>query len=118
MPESITVLLCYSPAPRQVLRQEVRLPAPCSAQNLLQQQADLLGRWGLRPDGPDTPKLGLWNARLPDPAAYTLQDGDRLELYRPLRVDPMTARRERFQSQGARSAGLFAQRRPGAKSGY
>jgi putative ubiquitin-RnfH superfamily antitoxin RatB of RatAB toxin-antitoxin module len=47
-----------------------------------------------------------------------LQDQDRLELYRPLRVDPKTARRERFAKQGARSAGLFAQRRPGAKPGY
>jgi uncharacterized protein len=28
------------------------------------------------------------------------------------------ARRERFAKQGARTSGLFAQRRPGAKSGY
>jgi putative ubiquitin-RnfH superfamily antitoxin RatB of RatAB toxin-antitoxin module len=47
-----------------------------------------------------------------------LQDGDRLEVYRPLRVDPKVARRERFKGQGARTAGLFAKRRPGAKPGY
>lgn len=47
-----------------------------------------------------------------------LKQGDRLELCRPLRVDPKTARRERFRSQGARSAGLFKSRRPGAKAGY
>jgi len=39
-------------------------------------------------------------------------------LWRPLRVDPKLARRERFGQQGARAAGLFARRRPGAKPGY
>lgn len=60
--------------------------------------------------------VGVWGrkARLDDP----LQQGDRIEVYRPLRVDPKVARRERFRSQGARSAGLFANKRPGAKSGY
>jgi len=47
-----------------------------------------------------------------------LQAGDRLELLRPLRVDPKVARRERFQRQGAKTAGLFAKRRVGAKPGY
>jgi len=49
---------------------------------------------------------------------HTLKDGDRLEVLRPLRVDPKVARRERFQKQGARTAGLFAKRRAGAKPGY
>ena len=40
------------------------------------------------------------------------------EFYRALVVDPKVARRERFQKQGARSAGLFARRRAGAKQGY
>ena len=44
-----------------------------------------------------------------------LYDGDRVEVYRPLRVDPKVARRERFARQGARSAGLFA-RKPAAGS--
>jgi putative ubiquitin-RnfH superfamily antitoxin RatB of RatAB toxin-antitoxin module len=43
---------------------------------------------------------------------------DRIELSRALKVDPKVARRERFQAQGAKSAGLFAKKRPGAKSGY
>ena len=47
-----------------------------------------------------------------------LRDRDRVEIARPLRVDPKLARRERFQRQGSRAAGLFAQRRPGAKPGY
>ncbi len=47
-----------------------------------------------------------------------LQDGDRVELYAPLKVDPKVARRERFARQGARSAGLFASRRANSKAGY
>ncbi|MEX1167273.1 MAG: RnfH family protein, partial [Hydrogenophaga sp.] len=47
-----------------------------------------------------------------------LREGDRLEICRELRVDPKVARRERFAGQGARGAGLFAQRRPGSKAGY
>ncbi|MGD9774096.1 RnfH family protein [Diaphorobacter sp.] len=47
-----------------------------------------------------------------------LHDGDRVECCRPLTVDPKLARRQRFASQGARAAGLFAKRRPGSKAGY
>ena len=47
-----------------------------------------------------------------------LHDGDRVELYRPLLVDPKVARRERFARQGTRGAGLFARQRPGGKAGY
>ena len=43
---------------------------------------------------------------------------DRVEVYRPLKVDPKVARRERFARQGARTTGLFARQRPGGKSGY
>ena len=47
-----------------------------------------------------------------------LREGDRLEVYRDLRVDPKAARRERFNQQGAKTTGLFATRRVGAKAGY
>ncbi|MNL58374.1 hypothetical protein D3C87_1820040 [compost metagenome] len=47
-----------------------------------------------------------------------LKDGDRIELCRPLTVDPKVARRERFQRQGARGTGLFANKRKGGKDGY
>ena len=59
---------------------------------------------------------GIWGRPCAPGAA--LQDGDRVEIWRPLRVDPKRARRERFASQGARAAGLFARRRPGGKAGY
>ena len=47
-----------------------------------------------------------------------LKHGDRLEVLRPLLVDPKEARRLRFNQQGSRAAGLFATRRQGAKAGY
>ena len=60
--------------------------------------------------------IGIWGRKaLP---GTVLRDRDRLELYRPLRVDPKVARRERFGQQGARTAGLFARKRPGARPGY
>ena len=60
--------------------------------------------------------LGVWGKKAkPD---QVLKDLDRLEIYRPLKLDPKVARRTRFVEQGARSAGLFARKRPGAKAGY
>ncbi len=62
------------------------------------------------------PEVGIWGRKVGPDAQ--VKDGDRIELYRNLRVDPKVARRERFNSQGARSAGLFAKRREGGKAGY
>lgn len=61
-------------------------------------------------------ELGIWAKKVA--STHILQDGDRIELYRQLSVDPKVARRERFAKQGARTAGLFAKRRAGAKPGY
>jgi putative ubiquitin-RnfH superfamily antitoxin RatB of RatAB toxin-antitoxin module len=60
--------------------------------------------------------LGVWGLRCPK--ERVLLAGERIEFYRPLRVDPKVARRERFVSQGAKTAGLFSKKRPGAKAGY
>ncbi len=60
--------------------------------------------------------LGVWGRKASGTQA--LRDGDRVEVIRPLRVDPKVARRVRFQKQGVRSAGLFAKRRSNAKPGY
>ena len=108
----LNVMLVYSPAARQVREWALTLPAGATvAQALavsgileefaeLQQGALCVGVWGL--------KSGL--DRL-------LNDHDRIEIYRTLRVDPKVARRERFSRQGAKRAGLFAKTRPGAKAG-
>ncbi|MCS4295425.1 putative ubiquitin-RnfH superfamily antitoxin RatB of RatAB toxin-antitoxin module [Comamonas sp. BIGb0152] len=59
---------------------------------------------------------GVWGRIRP--RSQLLADGDRVELYQPLKVDPKKARRERFAKQGARGTGLFARRRPQSKAGY
>lgn len=62
-----------------------------------------------------------WHAAIwgkPAPLHQVLKQDDRVEWLRGLRVDPKVARRERFQRQGRRTAGLFANKRPGAKAGY
>jgi hypothetical protein len=60
--------------------------------------------------------ISVWGQ--PKALTHELQAGDRVELTRALRVDPKVARRERFQQQGAKAAGLFAKKRANAKAGY
>jgi uncharacterized protein len=107
------VTVCWSPAPREVQERTVDLPEGASA-------LDALRACGLA-DSPGAPaasarQLGIWGRRCS--AEQRVREGDRIEWYRPLLVDPKVARRERFARQGARAAGLFARRRPGAKPGY
>ena len=105
--------VCYSPAPRQVLEWTVQL-----AEGATVREAVLASGWrqaGAEQD-PGALEVGVWGRRCALDSA--VREGDRIEIYRPLRVDPKVARRERFRRQGARAAGLFASRRPGAKPGY
>ena len=111
----ISVQLCWSPGPRAVEERDLRLPRGSTIRDLI---SDPVARaacpsLALDPSGLD---MGIWGrrAQLDD----ALREGDRVELYRPLTVDPKYARRERFRRQGARTTGLFASRRPGGKAGY
>ena len=63
-----------------------------------------------------TALCGIWGRVVEK--TTVLQHQDRVEVYRALKVDPKVARRERFAKQGARTTGLFASKRPGAKAGY
>ena len=111
--ELIRVTVAYSPAAREVWEVELMLPAGSTVKQALQ-DSGLFERF---PDlDPGRAGVGVWGRKATPQQA--LRDQDRVEVYRPLRVDPKVARRERFNKQGARTAGLFAQRRPGAKSGY
>ena len=59
--------------------------------------------------------VGVWSRKAE--LGQRLRENDRVEIYRALTVDPKVARRERFRKQGARTAGLFSGKRPGAKAG-
>jgi uncharacterized protein len=107
---SITVV--YSPAPRVLHEIALTLPVGARVSDALAACAqDARFAQALV-----EPQMGVWGKRAA--LSYALANEDRVEIYRPLRVDPKVARRERFKKQGAKSAGLFAQRRPGAKAGY
>ncbi len=115
---TVQILLCWSPAPRQVHEHPVRVPAGCTVKAAVEaclsagvpgmSEADLgklpfmhPGIWG---------RKVLWSTRV--------HEGDRIELYRDLLVDPKVARRQRFKRQGKGRTGLFANRKTGAAAGY
>lgn len=97
--DTIAVTLAWSPGERKVRQRQLQLPLGATVQmalvsaNRAAVEADRIGVFG-QPVGLD----------------HVLADGDRLELYRPLRVDPKDARRRRFAAQGAGPAGLFAKK--------
>lgn len=107
------VTVMHSPAPRTVLEWVVELPVDATVR-------DAVLASGLRNACPALDlaacDAGVWGKRCT--WERPLREGDRVEIYRGLLVDPKLARRERFRKQGARAAGLFAKQRPGAKQGY
>jgi putative ubiquitin-RnfH superfamily antitoxin RatB of RatAB toxin-antitoxin module len=110
---AMQVTVVYSPAARQVREWTVVLAEGATVRQAVQAS-------GMVDEFPalDLAQavVGVWNRK----AGWEqpLREGDRIEVYRPLTVDPKVARRERFQKQGARATGLFSKRRPGGKPGY
>lgn len=113
MSQRADVVVAWSPGPRQVREWHVSLEPGATVRDAvlaselpvafpdLDWQAATVGIWG---------RKAAWD--------QPVREGDRVEIYRGLVVDPKVARRERFRKQGSRATGLFAQRRPGAKPGY
>lgn len=89
----LRIELVYSPAADVTDRVQLELPPGCTLGQALQ-QSGLLERYGLPLEGL---KHGIWG-RLAPPD-QPLRDRDRIELYRPLQVDPKEARRLRYKGQ-------------------
>lgn len=49
---------------------------------------------------PDTDTMGIFGKAIRNPASHELRDGDRVEIYRPLRIDPRQARLNRAKKKG------------------
>lgn len=101
----LRVTVMYSPAPRQVHEWAVELAPQATVLQALQAS----GLAGVSTDlDLRAAAVGIWGrkASLEQP----VREGDRVEIYRPLTVDPKLARRERFRKQGQRAAGLFARK--------
>jgi putative ubiquitin-RnfH superfamily antitoxin RatB of RatAB toxin-antitoxin module len=109
----ITVTVCFSGHARECREVILQLPAGSRLVDAIRGSALLVEL----PDvDVDTLQTAVWGRKLPP--EHMLRDGDRVEVVRPLKVDPKVARRERFTRQGAGTTGLFSKRRAGAKSGY
>lgn len=112
-PSVLRITVAYSPRARLVQEVLLQLASGSTVEQAIRAS-------GLREQNTELqsgPLLcGVWGRKAP--LDHVLRDLDRVEIYRPLKVDPKVARRERFVKQGARSAGLFARRRPGSKPGY
>ncbi|HLV76756.1 MAG TPA: RnfH family protein [Marinobacter sp.] len=48
---------------------------------------------------PEKIAMGVFGKVVKDPATHELRDGDRVELYRPLRIDPKQARLNRARKK-------------------
>ncbi|PJI97127.1 hypothetical protein CLU85_1896 [Acidovorax sp. 69] len=110
----VTVIVCI--APRETRECPLALPAGATVADALKACDDGGGALTAPTDSAALATVGIWGRVVG--LNTVLQHLDRVEVYRPLTVDPKVARRERFARQGARSTGLFARQRPGGKSGY
>jgi putative ubiquitin-RnfH superfamily antitoxin RatB of RatAB toxin-antitoxin module len=110
---NLRVSLVYSPAARDVREVLLDLPGNSTVMQAIRasELPDLLALLDQT-----VVRIGVWGQAAT--LDQILHDQDRVEFYRVLSVDPKLARRKRFVGQGARSAGLFIKKRPGAKAGY
>ena len=95
------VQVVYSPAPGAIDGVDLALPPGATV-------AEALRVSGLAARHPEVDftraGIGVWGSAC-DPG-LALRDRDRVEVYRPLRVDPKEARRERFRQDGKRARGV------------
>jgi putative ubiquitin-RnfH superfamily antitoxin RatB of RatAB toxin-antitoxin module len=98
---TMRVVVAYSPAPRAVDLTELSLPEGATV-------GDALAASGLatRHPGLDLAalKIGVWGKLRTLDAP--LRDADRVEVYRPLKVDPKEARRQRYRSHREKTKGV------------
>jgi len=94
----ITVEVAFAlPEQQAVVALEVPLGATASEAVAL---ADLPGRFpDVSPEAFAGTDLGIFGKRLREPSSHRLRAGDRVELYRPLILDPKAARLARASAE-------------------
>ena len=118
---TIQVALCWSLGARHVQEMNLRVPEGSTVEAVLDQG---MGQWLQSQGTADVTALsslkfqqpGIWGRKVT--WSHRVQSGDRIELYRALKVDPKVARRQRFKRQGKGRTGLFANRKSGSAAGY
>jgi putative ubiquitin-RnfH superfamily antitoxin RatB of RatAB toxin-antitoxin module len=117
----LQVTLCWSLGPRHVHEQSLQVPQGSTVKAVLElAMAECLQSQPFI-DAASFSSLqfqqaGIWGRKVP--WTHAVQEGDRIELYRPLKVDPKVSRRQRFKRQGKGRTGLFANRKSGSAAGY
>ena len=117
----VTVSLCWSLAPRHVQEILLQVPAGTTVQDVLARGVTQCLQGQLASDPTSLSSLqfqqpGIWGKKVP--WTQVVQADDRIALYRPRKVDPKVARRQRFKRQGKGRTGLFANRKSGSAAGY
>lgn len=93
------VEVVYCPAPGVADRSALELPEGSSVRRALHASGLLQRHPALEAEG-QALAIGIWGKRCtPD---TKLRERDRVEVYRPLQVDPKEARRLRYRAQGER----------------
>ncbi len=97
-PAELRVEVIYCPQPGRCDSVMLTLPAGTTLATALQ-ASGLLQRHALAPEGL---RVGV-GGKLREPGS-ALRERDRVEIYRPLLVDPKEARRQRYQRHRSRTA--------------
>jgi putative ubiquitin-RnfH superfamily antitoxin RatB of RatAB toxin-antitoxin module len=102
---SLQVEVAFAAAPRQVRCVTISLPEGSTLDDALQASglADEVRQGGF--------ECGVWGHRRA--GSTPLRDGDRVECWRALTVDPMTARRQRHDAQRSQKKRPARAGRPG-----
>jgi putative ubiquitin-RnfH superfamily antitoxin RatB of RatAB toxin-antitoxin module len=88
---NISVEVVYGLADRQVLL-NIKVPAGTTVYEAVR-QSDIVKHF---PDADiDNARMGIYSKAIADPRQHVLKEGDRVEIYRPLIIDPKEARRRR-----------------------
>ena len=93
MSVALNITVACSPAAREVFEVVLTLAPGSTVADAIHASALLAKLPSL-----DSNAVGVWGRKAP--LNQELRDGDRVEIYRPLTVDPKVARRERFFQTG------------------
>jgi uncharacterized protein len=92
-PQGLAIEVVFSPAARELRQERLQLPAGATVGDAVQAA---LAAWGLA--WPQGAVVAVWGRKVA--ADQLLREGDRVEILRPLQVDPKEARRLRYRRLG------------------
>ncbi len=91
----IRVEVAYATPERQEIRQ-LEVPDDVTAYDAVV----LSGITGVFPEiDPESNDMGVFGKVVKEPKTHTLREGDRVEIYRPLKIDPKQARLNRARKK-------------------